>query len=388
MNKWVLGCLFVILAASLLLNGYLWLSLNHAVGFASNDKHAANLRDNATGELTSWQHLTRKQSNSDTTDSAKNRHEDGVSQAQINQLNHLLSTSDYNLLKQQLNQALQRFPDHEGLLLLEAEWVLRTQPLSEALIHFHDLAELPLTRDAKEQVKKRIKSLYTNAHKELTANSQWDLLANLSEPLFQRVPDNRRYILALAEAYARQQKLTLMEDVLASLAYDDSDANTIRALAFNETHHNNDTSSDHTASSNEFLGQDITRVALVRDRDQYRVGVRVLDQEAELVLDTGASTVAISTDLFNRLGGLSRLTFIGNFDVNTASGTINASMVHIPNFYFAGYRFNEVTSLVLPADALPNVDGLLGMNILGKFDFSISPQDNELTLKIREKTRR
>ncbi|MDO6568712.1 retropepsin-like aspartic protease [Alteromonas sp. 1_MG-2023] len=395
MNKGLLACLFVVLAASLLLNGYLFLSLNQAVEIAAANKasmlqssasldghheRSAAHRNNAVAG--SERQIDRMGQSSQTL-----QHELQITEQYIHELTLLLTSGNYALLKQQLNNALQHYPTNENLLLLEAELIVRTQPLSDALIHFHDLAELPLSPTSKAKVDKRITNLYNTAQEELTANSQWDLLANLNEPLFQRVPDNRQYTLQLAKAYAWQQKITLMEDVLASLAYNDRAANAVRNIAYNERSRDegiiNEASTDNMLG-NTLLGNDVTRVALMREGDQYRVGVRALTQDAEMVLDTGATTTAITTGLFNQLGGLKKLTFIGNFDVNTASGTISAPLVHIPTFYFAGYRFNDVSALVLPAEALPNSDGLLGMNILGKFDFSISPQDSELTLKVRE----
>tara|TARA_R110002153_G_scaffold30460_21_gene93466 strand:+ start:1586 stop:2788 length:1203 start_codon:yes stop_codon:yes gene_type:complete len=397
MNKGLLACLVVVLTASVFLNGYLWLSLNQAVDIATSNSMSdyekiATYKENAVNaEGTKRSTSTDGEGNSEgvisSTNNARAYREAGISETNIDALHQLLSSGNYALLNQQLNYELQSFPNNEDLLLLEAELVLRTQPLSEALIYFHDLAELPLSPNMQDNVESRITSLYDNAQKELKANRQWDLVASLNEPLFQRVPDNRRYTLQLAEAYARQQKITLMEDVLASLAYDDNAANAIRNIAYRERNYDNEVATDETLARSELLGKDVTRVALLREGDQYRVNVEALNQTADMVLDTGASTTAITTDLFNRLGGLGRLTFIGNFDVNTASGTINAPLVHIPSFLFAGYRFKEVSALVLPTDALPNADGLLGMNILGKFDFSISPQDSELTLKVREESK-
>ena len=397
MNKGLLACLVVVLTASVFLNGYLWLSLNQAVDIATSNSMSdyekiATYKENAVNaEGTKRSTSTDGEGNSEgvisSTNNARAYREAGISETNIDALHQLLSSGNYALLNQQLNYELQRFPNNEDLLLLEAELVLRTQPLSEALIYFHDLAELPLSPNMQDNVESRITSLYDNAQKELKANRQWDLVASLNEPLFQRVPDNRRYTLQLAEAYARQHKITLMEDVLASLAYDDNAANAIRNIAYRERNYDNEVATDETLARSELLVKDVTRVALLREGDQYRVNVEALNQTADMVLDTGASTTAITTDLFNRLGGLGRLTFIGNFDVNTASGTINAPLVHIPSFLFAGYRFKEVSALVLPTDALPNADGLLGMNILGKFDFSISPQDSELTLKVREESK-
>ena len=384
MNKGLLACLFMVLAASLLLNGYLFLSLNQAVEIAATNKasliqSSANLNSDNNGPATDERNA---ETNSNVHDGSKRELQ--VTESYIHELTLLLNSGNYALLKQQLNSALQQFPTDENLLLLEAELIVRTQPLSDALIHFHDLAELSLSPTNKAEVDKRIANLYNTAQEELSANGRWDLLANLNEPLFQRVPDSRQYTLQLAEAYARQQKVTLMEDVLASLSYNDNQANAIRNIAYSESNRDSQTGTGERIASNELLGNDVTRVALVKEGDQYRVGVKALNQQADMVLDTGATTTAITTDLFNRLGGLRRLTFIGNFDVNTASGTISAPLVHIPTFYFAGFRFDDVSALVLPVDALPSADGLLGMNILGKFDFSISPQDSELALKIRE----
>ena len=102
-----------------------------------------------------------------------------------------------------------------------------------------------------------------------------------------------------------------------------------------------------------------------------------------MILDTGASTTAISSNLYARLGKMRNLSFIGIFNVQTASGSVEAPLVRIPEFRFAGYTFNNVSAIVLPEEALPDADGLLGMNILGEFDFSILPQEDVLVLDKR-----
>ncbi len=225
----------------------------------------------------------------------------------------------------------------------------------------------------------------------MRGDEQWELVARLNEPLFQRIPDSgrpdaRHYALNLAEAYAYQQKLTLMEDVLAALPASDTDANAIRDKAYemraitNEDNTSNESQLQQENANNE---RNQTRVALERIGDQYRITAKALNQNAIMILDTGASTTAISSELFTRLGRMRSLTFIGNFNVRTASGTIEAPLVQIPRFYFAGYEFSNVSAIVLPEEALPDADGLLGMNILGEFDFSILPQSSELLLSER-----
>ena len=310
-----------------------------------------------------------------------------VNQEQLESLTTLLNNEQYALLATELTNLLKYDPLNESLLLLEGELIELTKPLSTAIVHYYDLAELPLSTETLSFIDAKIATLYQQAQTQLSQDEQWELVARLNEPLYQRIPDARHYTLNLAEAYAYQQKLTLMEDVLAALPSNDRDANIIRNKAYEMR---DITNADATPNKSEIepTGAEAaryqTRVALERIGDQYRLDVKALNQKATMILDTGASTTAISSRLFARLGRMRNLTFIGNFNIRTASGTIEAPLVQIPRFYFAGYEFNDVSAIVLPEDALPDADGLLGMNVLGQFDFAIMPQSSELILTERD----
>ena len=310
-----------------------------------------------------------------------------VNQEQLESLTTLLNNEQYALLATELTNLLKYDPLNESLLLLEGELIELTKPLSTAIVHYYDLAELPLSTETLSFIDAKIATLYQQAQTQLIQDEQWELVARLNEPLYQRIPDARHYTLNLAEAYAYQQKLTLMEDVLAALPSNDRDANIIRNKAYEMR---DITNADATPNKSEIepTGAEAaryqTRVALERIGDQYRLDVKALNQKATMILDTGASTTAISSRLFARLGRMRNLTFIGNFNIRTASGTIEAPLVQIPRFYFAGYEFNDVSAIVLPEDALPDADGLLGMNVLGQFDFAIMPQSSELILTERD----
>ena len=310
-----------------------------------------------------------------------------VNQEQLESLTTLLNNEQYALLATELTNLLKYDPLNESLLLLEGELIELTKPLSTAIVHYYDLAELPLSTETLSFIDAKIATLYQQAQTQLSQDEQWELVARLNEPLYQRIPDARHYTLNLAEAYAYQQKLTLMEDVLAALPSNDRDANIIRNKAY-EMRDIADTGNTLSESEIEPTGAEAaryqTRVALERIGDQYRLDVKALNQKATMILDTGASTTAISSRLFARLGRMRNLTFIGNFNIRTASGTIEAPLVQIPRFYFAGYEFNDVSAIVLPEDALPDADGLLGMNVLGQFDFAIMPQSSELILTERD----
>ncbi len=301
------------------------------------------------------------------------------------ELENLLNEGRYGELTEQLSILLKQYPEDEHLLLIEAELQLRTRPLPDALVHLYDLLELSLTYDVQQSLVSQINTRYEQAEREFVRSGNWDLLAQLCEPLFQRLPTHRSYILSLAKAYAMQEKLILMEDVLAALPLDDYEANRIRNKAYAD--YNEEVAANDNYQSTEttplFNDNEATFIDLERRGNQYRIVVKMLNNRAQMILDTGASTTAITQDMFARLGRFRRLTFIGNFDVQTASGSINAPMVQIPAFYLGPYQFEGVSALVLPKEALPNADGLLGMNILGQFDFSIRPEDSTLVLRER-----
>ena len=309
-----------------------------------------------------------------------------LNQDDVDSLTTLLNNGQYALLATELSNFLKNDPFNESLLLLEGELIELTKPLPTALVHYYDVAELPLSNETLSLIDTKIATLYQQAQTQLSQDEQWELVARLNEPLYQRIPDAKHYTLNLAEAYAYQQKLTLMEDVLAALPLNDRDANIIRDKAYEIR---DMASADTTPNDSEIeptspgTARYQTRVTLERIGDQYRLEAKALNQKATMILDTGASTTAISSRLFARLGRMRNLTFIGNFNVRTASGTIEAPLVQIPRFYFAGYEFNDVSAIVLPEDALPDTDGLLGMNVLGEFDFAILPKTNELILSER-----
>lgn len=406
MKTWLAIVLSLFLFVSLGINVYLWLSLKqhndkayekeanyeHRLEGEAQFKDMAQIEDEAasysSNRSPSYAPSTHGANTSSSEREALHSSAPSLNQDEVDSLTALLNNGQYALLAAELTNFLKNDPLNESLLLLEGELIELTKPLPTAIVHYYDLAELPLSTETLAFIDTKIATLYQQAQTQLSQDEQWELVARLNEPLYQRIPDAKHYTLNLAEAYAHQQKLTLMEDVLAALPFNDRDANIIRNKAYEMRDIAN---ADTTPNNSEIeptstdAARYQTRVALERIGDQYRLEAKALNQKATMILDTGASTTAISSRLFARLGRMRNLTFIGNFNVRTASGTIEAPLVQIPRFYFAGYEFNDVSAIVLPEDALPDADGLLGMNVLGQFDFAIMPQSSELILTEREK---
>ena len=295
-------------------------------------------------------------------------------------LQALLEKGHYRELENRLQQALRLSPDDIELLLLEGQLMVRTRPLSEAVMHLYSLRDLPLSLSQRQKLSQRIDDLVSTAVNQLKTAEDWDLLAQLLEPLFQIMPAHRPYILQLAEAYARQNKPTLMEDVLASLMPDDPQANRIRELIPASLPDVPDMPEETALFEPEANNNQGITIQLEPDGSHFIASVNFANQPARLMLDTGATTTAITSLFYEKLRARQRLVFIGNFEVNTAAGRVSAAMVQIPAVSFGPLQFTDLSVLVLPEGVMRDADGLLGMNMMQNMDFRLNQQTGELTL--------
>ncbi|MCU7555949.1 retroviral-like aspartic protease family protein [Alteromonas sp. ASW11-19] len=295
----------------------------------------------------------------------------GSQRPDITYLEGLLESGKFALLQQELQRALRRFPDDPALLMLEGELIVNTRPLSDALLHLYNLAEKPLPYAERQALNERISHLLRTAMDELRAANNWDLLARFLEPLFQLQPDSRLFTLQLAEAYARQGKPNLTEDVLASLPPGDPDAQSIRDLLKPEVA--KAPAAERPRSADEGLS-----LQLQPRGAHFIANVRFANVPAQLIFDTGATTTAISSALFNRLSARGELPFIGIFEVATAAGRVSAQMVQVPVVQFGPFRYTYLSVLVLPDNVMDEADGLLGMNVLKNTDFRLNQLTGEL----------
>lgn len=101
-----------------------------------------------------------------------------------------------------------------------------------------------------------------------------------------------------------------------------------------------------------------------------------------LLIDTGASVSMLSQERFNELSAYQSLEYVKTLTLNTAGGEIQAELYRVPLFSIEGYSVENMLFTVSP-DFTSVHDGLLGMNFLRQFKFSIN-QDRE-TLSLEKK---
>lgn len=276
-----------------------------------------------------------------------------------------------------LQNYLKQHPQDIDFLLLEAKMKVETTLLSDAIAHYYDLLRNPMTAAQQSEIELQIKTLSHNSIEQLTRIYSWDVLAMFIEPLLQLAPDNRLYILSLAKAYAELYQEALMENVLASLDFNDPDAQKIRQIIVAQQRP--ETIGESPEQNNEVdLGRAIN---LKKYADQYVIQGSLSGNPVSLLIDTGASVTAISKQYFNRLSNRYKVNYLGRFSIGTAAGSIMASMYQFRELTFGHVTVENLPVVILPMGEFDNADGLLGMNFLREFDFKIDQRQSVIFIK-------
>ena len=123
-------------------------------------------------------------------------------------------------------------------------------------------------------------------------------------------------------------------------------------------------------------------ISLTRFGNQYLVNVNIEGNPARLLLDTGASLSGLSSSYTAKYSGLLKST--KPIRLNTASGTQDSVLFTVTNITMGNLIFNQHILAQLPMDNSQGFDGLLGVDILGRFDFVIDQDAALLRLKARK----
>lgn len=291
----------------------------------------------------------------------------------------------YEQLEFEVSEYLRKYPQDISAQLLEAEVYYHTKPLNIALVHYQSLLSLPLSKDQLNEVETIISVNSQRIMRQFSGDGAWDLLASFLEPLVQVDPLNRNYLMALARAYGMQEQLSLMEDVLASFPPDDLRANRLRDSIFERLNNESVAQTAVTPPIFENLPDNESRkadVVLKQTQGRFITQAIAANTSVLLLLDTGASTTAISDKKFEDISGGYK-EFLGKFSVNTAGGVIQAPIYKLRSFTLGKQQLSNISVIVLPQENLSSYDGLLGMNVISQFDLAY--QASSQTMRMYKK---
>ncbi|TVS18176.1 MAG: hypothetical protein EA417_04325 [Gammaproteobacteria bacterium] len=97
-----------------------------------------------------------------------------------------------------------------------------------------------------------------------------------------------------------------------------------------------------------------------------------------LLLDTGATRSVLKPQVVARAPGAERLP--QRVRIGTANGVVSASRYRLPGLTLGPFRIDAPVLVVLDLEGLSGVDGLLGLDLLGRFDYRIDPGSGRLLL--------
>lgn len=377
----------LLLILSLSLNAYFWYQINDGKTASNSHKDKSGVVSNSENPPLNDQ--------IESLNPQPESSEVGLSSdepIEIKQLYEFLREENWPALTVAVRAFLKSSPDNIDAQLIEAELIARTEPLSIALVHYYSLLDLALNAEQRKVITQKIDQLFENATEQLRFDRAWNLLAELLEPLVQIAPDERRYLILLAEAYAQQINAVMMENALAGLERDDPAIESIRSILLRKQSSDDDSEDPEIAASEGFdsdsNSRNVTRIQLERLGNQYTVETGIDGRPVRLMIDTGASTTAITTRAWSRLSGRIASQFIGVFKVNTAAGFIEAPMFKVKSFTMGSLSFDDISVMIIPSrmmgdDPRLTPQGLLGMNILSNYNFQIDQQSAQLLLSPR-----
>ncbi len=121
------------------------------------------------------------------------------------------------------------------------------------------------------------------------------------------------------------------------------------------------------------LGDNANEVVLQRGLDgHYRAEALINNQKVSVLVDTGATGVAISQAVADKL----QLKSVAAVRTNTANGDSVGYMVRLESVKVGGVEANNVSAMIAPG---LGGDVLLGMSYLGRMDVRLF--NNQMTIK-------
>ena len=122
-------------------------------------------------------------------------------------------------------------------------------------------------------------------------------------------------------------------------------------------------------------------VALEKSGNQFLVNLNNNRQESvQLLIDTGASMTAVSRTSFDTLNADGNAVVEGQRVFRTANGPVVGTVFSVPELSLGPYVLENTQVAVIDFDSGRRIDGLLGMNILGQFQFHIEQDSSRLLL--------
>lgn len=293
-----------------------------------------------------------------------------AAELQINWLQALytqLENEEFDYVQSALDVLLEAYAGYPGIedyLLLQADLYERSDQPRLASDTFYQIGELPQLLDD-EHIIADARRLALAGIEQTHQQQDWEQALEYLDGLLWRDPGYPPFILALVKTHIglgdMPQAQLHLNRVAAEIEYSAEFNELTKRISLNQ----------QPSSS---------QLALTVRNSHFLVPLSLSSNDnIELMIDTGASLSVISEDLIRQLPDTQ---FLRSATMNTAGGRVQSDVYRISSVQLGPYQINDVEFAVLPLENLTG-DGLLGMNILEKFRFSVDTEAQVLDLNLK-----
>ncbi|MFL0805220.1 MAG: aspartyl protease family protein [Agarilytica sp.] len=267
--------------------------------------------------------------------------------------------------------------DDVDVLLLLAEFNTQADYFLDAINIYQLANEYAYSQHAKQNVNGKFSEFLTRADESLSVKYEWYLLSQLYSQAESVDLLSASQRLRMAEVYIENDERYSAQQTLLQLIGSGESVTKANKLLASITEQADVSPAGATEAYD-------GAVALEKHGNHYLVRLTLDDQASvRLLIDTGASVTTLSRSAYRRVASQIQVEELGSRMFRTANGVTKGAIVGLDNVSLGEFRLSDTQLAVLDFEMADNIDGLLGMNMLGHFKFQIEPMAPQLFLQRR-----
>lgn len=263
---------------------------------------------------------------------------------------------------------LAEYYDDSQLLQQQARAYLAFSNISAALDAFLLARNYAPDNDSYAVINLALHDFSLTVYQQYKADEQWQASIDFFKKLIELEPQFAFYHLALAESYLnvndKEQAQNHLQNITEDHKYGPQAVEMLEKM---------------------FAAESSNAIKLEQSNGHYIINLLIADvYPVKLMLDTGASYSSLSTKRIAQLVQDGQAVKTGRKLIYTAGGKINADLYQLNKIVLGDFIINDiiVVELDLESSLEKNsaFEGLLGINILNQFDFSVDQKSKYLLL--------
>jgi predicted aspartyl protease len=300
----------------------------------------------------------------------------------LKHLRDLLDSRNSNDFSDLIQNYLSLYYDDIEVLLLLAEFNQTNGSYLEAVDVYLLASTYAYTEVDQNNVNASFDAFIRTVDRQYTDQKNWLSLINLYSHVNASGLLTSPYQYRLAIAYLQNGDEFLATEHLRQLV-DDSLVGEAAVLSLNNLGGNSTVAIPAQPAESALASSE--SVALEKRGNHYLVDLTLNRADrVSLLIDTGASITTLWSTAFNSLSTLGNAVEVERRAFRTAGGIVQGTVYSVSELTLGPYRLQDTHVAVLDFDAgddsRDGFDGLLGMNVLGRFDFQIDQENSRLLL--------